>query len=147
MAAIGPPPYADTATDAVKSQYAGAMTAAEAAALGALDPAVLAELQAVPVEELRARATAAYDVLRPEIVTFDAHRLGRDFHVPMFFLQGDLDVFTVTSEVEAYVEWVSAPLKRFVPVTGAGHGTFFMRDELLDLLEKHVRPVLRDAGE
>ena len=144
---IGPPPYADTATDAVKSQYAGAMTAAEGAALAAMDPTVLAELQSVPMTELRARAMRAYDALRPEIVAFDARRLGREFAVPMFFLQGDLDVFTVTSEVRAYAEWLEAPLKRFVPLTGVGHSTFLMREELLRSLEAYVRPVLVAADE
>src|SRR5262245_27821839 len=37
---IGPPPYADTATDAIKSKYAGAFTPAEAAAFAALWPAI-----------------------------------------------------------------------------------------------------------
>ncbi len=146
LTGIGSPPYADTATDAVKSQYAGAMTPAEAAALAALDPAVLAELQTLPMEQLRARATAAYDALRAQIVSFDARRLGQAFAVPMFFFQGEIDLFTVTSEVQAYAEWIEAPVKRFVSITGAGHSTFFMRDELLALVDRHVRPVVM-AGE
>jgi pimeloyl-ACP methyl ester carboxylesterase len=140
LAAIGPPPYPDTATDAVKSQYAGAMTAAERAALAALDPAELAALQALPLEEIRAQAMAAYDALRAEIVTFDARKLGLEFEVPMFFLQGELDVFTVTSEVQAYAESIVAPTKAFLPVKGAGHSVHLMRDELLRLLDEHVRP-------
>lgn len=140
LEAIGPPPYADTATDAVKSKYAGAMTEAERAALATLEPDELAALQAMPIEDARARAMAAYDALRPEIVTFDAHRLGRDFRVPMCFLQGELDVFTVTSEVQAYADWITAPHKRFVRIQGAGHSAFLMRDELLRLLDEHVRP-------
>jgi pimeloyl-ACP methyl ester carboxylesterase len=140
LESIGPPPYADTATDAVKSKYAGAMTEAERAALAALGPDELAALQAVPIEEARTRAMAAYDALRPEIVTFDARRLGRDFDVPMCFLQGERDVFTVTSEVRAYADWITAPHKRFVPIEGAGHSAFLMRDELLRLLDEHVRP-------
>ena len=141
LTAIGPPPYPNTATDAIKSKYAGAMTAAERAALAALNPAELAALQAVPLEEARARATVAYDALRAEIVTFDARKLGLEFGVPMFFLQGELDAFTVTSEVEAYAESIVAPHKRFVLMKGAGHAAFAMRDELLRLLDEHVRPL------
>src|SRR5690606_37517073 len=79
LTAIGPPPYPDTATDAIKSQYAGALTAAERAAFAALDPAEIAALNAVPMEEARARAMFAYDALRPEIVRFDARKLGLEF--------------------------------------------------------------------
>lgn len=148
LTAIGPPPYADTATDAIKSKYAGAMTAAEIEALGALDRAELAALRARPMEELRARATAAYDALRPEIVAFDAYALGLEFGVPMFFFQGELDAFTVSAQVQAYSESVVAPHKRFVPVKGAGHAMFPMREELLRLLDEHVRPaaVAADAA-
>lgn len=142
LTTIGPPPYADTATDAIKSRYAGAMTSAESAALAALDSAVLAELSAVPMEQLRARATAVYDALRPEIVAFDGRRLGRTFGVPMFFLQGENDLFTVTSEVRAYAQWIEAPMKRFVELEGAGHSTFLLSSELLRLLDLHVRPVV-----
>jgi pimeloyl-ACP methyl ester carboxylesterase len=146
LATIGPPPYADTATDAIKSRYAGAMTSAEAAALAALDPTVLAELSAVPMEQLRARATAVYDALRPEIVAFDGRRLGRNFDVPMFFFQGEQDLFTVTSEVRAYAEWLEAPVKRFVELKGAGHSTFLMPHELLRLLDLYVWPVVTDSS-
>lgn len=146
LTGIGPPPYPDTATDAIKSKHAGAMTAAEQAAFAALDPAELAALQAVPMEELRARATAAYDALRPQIVAFDAYALGLDFDVPMFFFQGELDLFTVTSEVRAYAESIVAPQRRFVLVKGAGHAVFPLRGEVLRLLEAHVRPVAADEG-
>lgn len=142
LAAIGPPPYPDTATDAVKSKHAGAMTAAERAALAALDPAELAALEALPFEKVRAQAMAAYDALRPEIVAFDARKLGLEFDVPMFFVQGELDVFTVTSEVQAYAESIVAPKKAFLPVKGAGHSVHLMRDELLRLLDEHVRPAI-----
>lgn len=149
---IGAPPYPDTATDAVKSKYAGAMTDKEKAAMAALDPSVLAAMQAPPAgatyiapgiayEPMFARAMAAYDAMRNEVVTFDAWKLGLEFEVPMFFLQGEDDTMTVTSEVERYAADVKAPLKRFVPLKGAGHSTHLLRDELLRLLVAHVRPV------
>ena len=125
----------------MKSKYAGAATSAERAALAALDPAGLAALQATLTEETRARAMAAYDALRPEIVAFDARALGAGFEVPMIFLQGEIDRFTVTSEVLAYSDWIAAPSARFVPIAGAGHSAFLMREEFLRLLDEHVRPV------
>jgi pimeloyl-ACP methyl ester carboxylesterase len=148
---IGPPPYRDTATDAVKSRYAGAFTPKEAAAAAPLFPLVAAAMQGqratylapgLKLGELRADATAAYDELRSEIVAFDARKLGRSFDVPMFFFQGADDVFTVTSEVRDYVAAIEAPVKKLVTIEGAGHAAFFLRDEILPLLDAHVRPVV-----
>jgi pimeloyl-ACP methyl ester carboxylesterase len=154
LAEIGPPPYADTATDAMKSKYAGAPTPREAAALADLGPLLAAASQGVPAgasylaPELQwpepfPRTFAAYAALRSEIVTFDARKLTREFVVPMFFLQGVDDVFTVSSEVQAYAAELTAPHVEYVPIAEAGHAALFLRHELLALLRKHVRPKLR----
>ncbi|HYL36632.1 MAG TPA: alpha/beta hydrolase [Bryobacteraceae bacterium] len=154
---LGPPPYPDTAADAVKSKYAGALTPAEQAVFAALGPAVLAALKSppageryfardIPPQDPRAQATAAYDELRPELMTFDARALGLDFGVPMFFFQGERDAYSVTSEVQAYAIEIRAPQKIFVPIEGGGHSSFYLRDYFLHLLNVHVRPVARPAG-
>jgi pimeloyl-ACP methyl ester carboxylesterase len=156
LTAIGPPPYADTAADAVKSKYAGAPTPREAAALADFGALLAAASQGVPAgasylapglqwPEPFPRTFAAYSALRSEIVTFDARRLGRCFDVPMFFLQGAEDVFTVSSEVEAYAAELAAPHVKYVPIAAAGHAALFRHHELLSLLRKHVRPKLRTA--
>jgi proline iminopeptidase len=153
---IGPPPYADTATDAVKSKYAGAPTPREAAALAELMPLMGAALQGVPAEaayyaaglkwpEPLARSYSVYTALRREIVTFDARRLGLAFTLPMFFLQGEDDVFTVTEEVRAYVAELTAPHAELLTIAGAGHSALLLRDDILALLTKHVLPKLRAA--
>jgi pimeloyl-ACP methyl ester carboxylesterase len=153
LTAIGPPPYANTATDAVKSKYAGAPTPREAAAFAELGPLMAAASQGAPAgakylapglqwPEPRARSFASYDALRPDIVSFDARRLGSQFAVPMFFLQGADDVFTVSSEVEAYAGELTAPHVQYVPIAGAGHAAMMLRHDLLALLQRHVRPVL-----
>jgi pimeloyl-ACP methyl ester carboxylesterase len=134
LEALGPPPYASTAEDAIKSKHAGALTAGEKQALIALGP-VMADIRAAAAAE----ATAAYEALRAEIVEFDAHSLGLDFAVPMFFLQGELDVFTVPSMVWRYAEEVQAPQKEFDLIDGGGHSVFLMRDAFLAALNFHVR--------
>ncbi len=149
---IGPPPYADTATDAVKSRYAGALTSAEQAAFAAataemaqvLNPPEGATFVApgLTMPDPRARATAVYDQLRDELLSFDARELGLEFELAMAFLQGELDAYSVTSEVEAYVAEITAPAKLFVPIEGGGHSTMFMREAFLALLERHVRPLM-----
>ena len=153
LTAIGPPPYADSATDAVKSKYAGAPTALEAAAFAELMPFAGAALQGVPPgaaylapglrwPEPLARSFAAYTALRSELVTFDARRLGTTFTVPMFFIQGTEDLFTITSEVEAYAGELTAPHVEVLRVADAGHSAALLRAETLELLTRHMRPHL-----
>jgi pimeloyl-ACP methyl ester carboxylesterase len=149
---IGPPPYPDTATDAIKSKYAGAFTPAEAAAFAALWPAIQsppADAAYLPrglvLGDPRALATAAYDKVRAEIVGFDARRLGRVFRVPMLFLQGEHDAYSVTDAVADYVAWIDAPHKLLAVVPDAGHSMIFAGGALRELLAMHVRPAAVDA--
>jgi pimeloyl-ACP methyl ester carboxylesterase len=154
---IGPPPYPVLASDVIKGKYAGALTPAEQAALAALDPAVMAAVrtppegaryvaQGLPAHDIRALALAAYEKLRGEYAAFDARRLGLQFDVPMFFFQGELDVYTATSEVQAYVHEIQAPKKMLAAIPGGGHSAFFMRDKFFALLKRHVRPVAINAA-
>lgn len=154
---LGPPPYECSAHDAVKSKYAGALTAAEQRALASLDPWVLASMNAPPagatyvpaglqMGDVRGAAAAAYDALRAEIVNFDAHSLGLEFAVPMFFLQGELDVYTVNSEVWLYAEEIQAPEKEFDLIDGGGHSVYLMRDSFLQALNFHVHATARQGA-
>jgi pimeloyl-ACP methyl ester carboxylesterase len=150
---IGPPPYSDAAADAVKSKYAGAPTPREAAAFAELARHMAAAQRGEPAgadylapgvawPEPMPRALAAYTALRPEIVAFDAFALARDFAVPMFFVQGTDDLFTVTSEVERYAGWIKAPHVELLRIPGAGHGAALLTDELKARLVERVRPRL-----
>jgi len=149
---IGAPPYKNVADDAIKSKYSGALTPAEQAYLAALDPTIMAAVRTPPagaswiapglaITDPRATAMVAYEKLRGDIFAFDAYQLGISFDVPMFFLQGDRDAYTVTAEVEAYAAKIQAPKKLFVTVPGGGHSAFFLRDVFLGLLTSHVRQV------
>jgi proline iminopeptidase len=148
---IGPPPYPDAATDLVKSKYAGALTPGEQGAFAAAGPVVMGAVMSPPPDarwlpagavlgDVRVTAMAAYEALRNDIVLFDARTLGLGFDVPMFFLQGDLDAMTISSEVRDYAAELRAPVNRFVSIAGGGHSPFFMRDAFLAALNEHVRP-------
>ena len=147
---IGPPPYTDTATDAIKSNYSGAPTPAEQEAIPAIIAAATIPATGVNYlpsdvhleSDVRSVATAAYDKVRAEIVSFEADRLGPDFGVPMLFLQGEHDLLTVSSEVRAYVDRIHAPQKAYVPIEGGGHSVWMMRDRLLQALVSHLYPML-----
>jgi pimeloyl-ACP methyl ester carboxylesterase len=153
LESIGAPPYQNAATDAIKSKYCAALTPAEQTYLASLDPAIMAAVRnppanaswiapGVPVSDLRAHAMSAYEKIRAELFTFDAYELGLRFDVPMFFLQGALDTYAVTSEVESYTANIQTPQKLFAPIPGGGHSAFFLRDTFLALLLAHVRSVI-----
>jgi len=144
---IGPPPYSDIAAELVKSQYANAPTAAEAAAMAELMALASPPAGASYVPEgldpidPRAAGLAAYLALKQGLAAFDAFELGTRFETPMFFFQGAEDAHTVTSEVEAYAKALSAPQVGFEIMEGGGHMSFFLRDQMLRLLKTHVRPL------
>jgi pimeloyl-ACP methyl ester carboxylesterase len=144
---IGPPPYADVAADLVASMHLGAQTRAEAAEFEGLDAATAAAMATPPqgatyvladleLPDQRARSLAAYIALRPELIAFDARRLGPAFEAPMIFLQGDADIYSETSEVEAYAAEIDAPAKAFALIEGGGHSAVFLREPFLAALKQ-----------
>lgn len=132
---IGPPPHGEAATDAIKSKYAGVLTPAEQAVFA--DPNVMTPPEGAPVEDQRALAMAAYAAVRDDLMAFKARELGA-IATPMVFLQGSLDVYSVSSEVDAYAREIGAT---YVAVEGGGHSAMFMVAEMLALLVAHVRPL------
>ncbi len=156
LEAIGPPPYNSVAAVATKDKYANAPQAAEQALFSALDPAVLAAMRTPPPGanyiaqglrpfDVRAVSMGWFEALLPEFMAFDARTLGSRFEMPMFFFQGEHDLHTVTSEVQSYVPELDAPAKLLVLLPDAGHMSFFLRDQLLALLNTHVRPLAAGA--
>jgi pimeloyl-ACP methyl ester carboxylesterase len=156
LEAVGPPPYADLATEMAAAPYVNAQTVAERAAFERLDPATAAALAAPPagapyapqglqLPDGRARGAAAYAALRGEIAAFDAWALGLEFNVPMVFLQGDQDHYTPTAEVGAYAAALQAPRVRLELIEGGGHSAVFLRDAFLDALLRYVRPLVATA--
>jgi pimeloyl-ACP methyl ester carboxylesterase len=152
---IGPPPYPDSATDAVKAMYATAMTAEEQAAFSSLDAGTLAALRSPPVEATYVPrgivlenplglSFKTYDKLRDELHRFDAGALGRQFSVPLLFLQGEHDLFTITSEVQQFIEGLDAPRVELVTIRGGGHNCIFLRDRVLEAMR--TRFDQRDAS-
>jgi pimeloyl-ACP methyl ester carboxylesterase len=156
LTSIGPPPYRATATDAIKSKYAGAPTPREAAAFAELGPFIDAARKGEPAgaeylapgvewPEPMSRTLAAYTALRGELVTFDAFELERELAVPVFFVQGAQDLFSVTSEVARYADWIKAPRVELMTIPEAGHAALLLRAEMLARLRERVRPKLLTA--
>jgi pimeloyl-ACP methyl ester carboxylesterase len=153
LEAVGPPPYADLATEMTASMQVNVMTGAEQAAFAALDASTAAALAAPPpgaryvpedlqLPEPRMRAAMAFAALRDEIAAFDAWSLGLTLEVPMVFLQGDQDLYTPTAEVANYVAVLQAPSVRLELIAGGGHSAVFMRDAFLEALLAWIRPLV-----
>jgi pimeloyl-ACP methyl ester carboxylesterase len=151
---LGPPPYESVDGDAIKAKYAAALTPAEQAAFAGIGSDALAAMRTPPADaryiargldpfDARRVSMSTFERLRPQITAFDASELGLKYDVPMFFVQGASDVYTVTSEVAAYAAAIEAPASRLIVIDGAGHSPIFMRDEFLRLLLAHIADVAR----
>ncbi len=132
----------------IRGVRASALTAAEEVALKDL-PAILAapgrhRPEGLVPHDPRARSLAAYTELRAELKAWDARRLGLRYELPLVFLQGELDLYSVGSEVEAFAAAVEAPLAGVEPIAGAGHGAVLMVEPVLEVLRRRLAP-LRDA--
>ena len=150
---IGPPPYSDAATDAIKSTYHSALTGAEQAMVPVFSALMTEALTNPPADagyipagltlvNPRELAMHAYGAMRSELVGFDAWQMPMVFRVPMFFFQGDHDFYSVTSVVEQYVSDITAPVKNTVEIEDGSHSVFWQRERFLAELKRHVVPLL-----
>ena len=73
-------------------------------------------------------------------VTTDLRRLGLEFDVPIFVIQGTEDDYTPAALSRAYVEALHAPTKEFIAIDGAGHFAIVSRpDEFLNAMKERLR--------
>lgn len=80
-------------------------------------------------------------LLKP-MLAYDAWQPGATFAVPMFFLQGALDLYTPARPVQEFFEAVDAPQKALVLWPDEGHFPYFAHpDMVLKELTTRVRPL------
>ena len=85
---------------------------------------------------------ASQSALMPQVEAWKAERLGRDFQVPMVFVQGTDDLLTPTPIVQAWADGLIAPSKTVILVPGGGHSAFITsQDFVLQRLLPVVRPL------
>lgn len=152
---LGPPPYADVAQDAMKSEYHSALTEPEMAELPVFSSLMAEALtnssasadyiaQGVALGDPRQLATNAYSTMRAEYMAFDAWNLSTNFSMPMLFLQGDKDVYSVTAVVQEYEQAITAPYKETVILENGSHSVFWQRDVFLEALRQHLIPQITE---
>jgi pimeloyl-ACP methyl ester carboxylesterase len=151
--AIGAPPY-DALTDLE--------TQRKWAALYELDRSLVAAVVLPQLFAPRTTLADLYDLARGTIAStthfvgpdmtgplteIDLRRLGPDFSLPMFVVQGAEDDFTPAALSRAWVDAISAPRKEFVAIEAAGHFALTEHGrEFLAVLRERVRPLATTAA-
>jgi pimeloyl-ACP methyl ester carboxylesterase len=137
LEAVGPPPYPDSPKKWVWIRWANA-----------LDPMPPRQTQTIRTAAENAPAYLAAGVdfsqglMWDSIMSDDLPKLGLDFKVPIFFIQGAQDDLSVTALGHQYWRSIRAPEKKFIVLPGAGHLAIFRaRAAFLRQLVKWVRPV------
>ena len=150
---LGPPPYEDLESDVIKSKYISALTAEEMAEFPVFSGLMTEALtnppenasyipSGVSLGDPRQLATNAYQIMREQYLGFDAAGLSLEFSMPMFFIQGAEDFYSVTSVVQEYEAAITAPLKRTLVIENGSHSVFWLRSKFLQALRQYVLPAL-----
>ena len=136
LEAVGPPPYPDSPGKWVWVKWANA--------LDPQPPGVWAAIQGGkrPPAYLEEGAEFSQGLMWTSMLADDLRKLGLDFELPMFFIQGAEDDLAVTALARAYFDQIRAPLKKFIVLADTGHLAIFTdRKAFLGQLVKWVRPV------
>lgn len=153
---VGPPPYRTLEEFLVRQQYTNPPGLPASAAEQAANMAMFKLMSAPAASDAKYIAyrtlpegfngpqnfMKAQRLMFPLTQAWDAHSLGVSFSVPVFIFQGENDLNTPVSLAREYFDEIRAPQKAFAIIPGAGHNTLAFADEVLDLLNTHVRPVV-----
>jgi pimeloyl-ACP methyl ester carboxylesterase len=88
------------------------------------------------------------DALFHELMSFDLRRYGlrrygHSFAMPVYFFQGDSDLFTPATAARAYFDEIQAPHKEFALIKNSGHlAAFTHPEQFLEELLARVRPLV-----
>lgn len=143
LAAIGPPPYANLkAILAQRKILQRFPPASERGVMGRLMLGMLF-MPGLSLQAAWLHTKAPYFAARKLAPALMAYRdSGAPFAVPVVFIQGEEDIQTPTSEVEAYCAAITAPAKQMVVIPGGGHMAMVaMAEDFRRELVTHVRPL------
>jgi len=150
LEAAGPPPYTSLQPYLVRQQYAmgpASLEGPKAAvymgiATAPPPPGAHYVAPGMPSFDWFGVFIQTWSGIYQEQLTWDAEKLGLTFNMPVFIFQGAEDINTPASMAMDYCRRIKAPAKACETIPGAGHNTVYFREDLLALLDKHVRPVL-----
>ncbi len=140
---IGPPPYANGRGYGVQRKWANLFEGADSFIASMLGFALGAPGYSMrDINDWFEGQMVSADRLVPQTSTMPAQRLGGEFALPVFVIQGAEDFTTPTSLARSYLESITAPRKAFVAIEGSGHFAVFMKqDAFLNELVTRVLPL------
>jgi pimeloyl-ACP methyl ester carboxylesterase len=148
LEAIGPPPYATLTEIDTQRKWASLYELDRSLVTAVIRPQLfaarttLADLYDLARGTLASTSHFVGPSMRGPITDIDLRRLGLDFDLPMFVVQGVGDDFTPAELSRAWVEAIAAPHKAFVPIEGSGHFALTERNEdFFRILREQVRPL------
>jgi pimeloyl-ACP methyl ester carboxylesterase len=148
LEAIGPPPYDALTEISVQRKWATQYEMGLPLEAAFVLPQLVAPRTTFADIYDLALATAASGshfvgpTMTGPMTQIDLRRLGPEFSVPIFVIQGLEDDFTPAELSRAWLETVSAPQKTFVPIEHAGHFALTEHgDEFVSVLRERVRPL------
>lgn len=146
---IGPPPYKDLRSWAVKQRLiqTAPSTADDLFLAGDFYTSALyaPDYSLKDTYDFFAAIYFSSTALIEKLMSYDARLLGVKFETPIFFFQGDSDVQTPTVLVEEYFASIEAPKEELVLLRGCGHMAVFSKpDVFLNELVARVRPLALD---
>jgi pimeloyl-ACP methyl ester carboxylesterase len=149
LEAIGPPPYGALQKLGVQRKWA-AVYEGYASNIGLLfewllaPRASLADTRDFVSGLIQSQNHFFGPAMDKPFVTADLRRLGVEFDVPIFVIEGTEDDYTPAALSRAYVDALTAPRKEFIPIDGAGHFAIVSRpDEFLGAMNARLGPLTR----
>lgn len=125
LTSVGPPPYRSQHDLLIEREVSSRYDVASERALErAMRPVVLfyPGYSLLDIYEfLEAPKYTAEALYRPQL-PYDARKLGLEFQVPVFIVEGEADTITPPDLAKAWFDTLRAPQKRFVVIKNAGHG-------------------------
>jgi pimeloyl-ACP methyl ester carboxylesterase len=147
LRAVGPPPFKDIEESTVARRWLTEFSPSSEREFNGTWNLLSAMLTAPgyslgEIRDIISGSEFSLAALYDEYRTADARKLGRDFQVPLIFIQGDQDYLTPTKLVEQYAAWVHAPYKRVLVISDGGHSaSVALPGQFIPMLDRVVRPL------
>lgn len=143
---VGPPPYPDGQGYGVQRKWSNLFEGADFFLSSMFGFALTAPGYSLrDVNDWIDGQVLSGERLVPQTSALDPTRLGGEFAVPVFVIQGAEDFTTPTSLARSFVNSIRAPRKEFVPIEGGGHFAVFMKsDAFLNELVARVLPLVKE---
>jgi pimeloyl-ACP methyl ester carboxylesterase len=142
---VGPPPYPEGRGYAVQRKWSNLFEGADFFIASMLGLALGAPGYSLgDVNDWIDGQSLSGERLIPQTNALDPTRLGGEFAVPVFVIQGAEDFTTPTSLARSFVNSIRAPRKAFVPIEGGGHFAVFVKSgAFLNELVVRVLPLVK----